>query len=116
MSDPVGVQEIAERCGAPASTVSQWVYRLHPKNPDRDFPAPDYTVGGRGAWEWATVESWLMKTGRAPGPVGQVIIDVVGLPCVELGCDAIGLPDGMGGVVWAQTRATAGGHDHQATP
>ena len=56
-ADPVGIPEIAERAGVKRGTVDVWRDR-------KIFPAPDYTIGGRPAWEWATCWEWLKQTGR----------------------------------------------------
>lgn len=55
--DPVGLAEIAERLGVARSTVDQWRTR-------GVLPEPSWTVGGRPAWEWDTVEQWARDTGR----------------------------------------------------
>lgn len=56
--DPVGAVEVAERLGVSRGTVDKWRLR------DVGFPDPDYTVGGRPAWDWATVKAWAEETGR----------------------------------------------------
>jgi len=55
--DPVGAVEVAARLGVARSTVDQWRQRGL-------LPAPDWTVGGRPAWSWATIEAWARSTGR----------------------------------------------------
>ncbi len=56
-ADPVGLQEIVERLGISRGTVDQWGYRGL-------LPEGDYTIGGRDAWEWATIVDWCKETGR----------------------------------------------------
>lgn len=55
---PVGAVEIAERLGVSRNTVDQWRQR------NLDFPEPDWTVGGRPAWNWRGVWEWAKSTGR----------------------------------------------------
>lgn len=55
--DPVGADEIARRLDVKPETVHQW--RYHALLPD-----PDYTVSGRPAWDWRTIEKWARATGR----------------------------------------------------
>lgn len=57
MCDPVGAKEIADRLAVKRGTVDMWRHR-------ELFPDPDYTVGGRPAWEWSAVEAWADETGR----------------------------------------------------
>lgn len=57
--DPVGTVEIADRAGVSRGTVDQWRQR------HVDFPQPRWTVGGRPAWDWGDIASWLAATGRA---------------------------------------------------
>lgn len=54
---PVGIQEIAEKLGVARATVDQWIQR-------GIFPAQDWTVGGRPAWDWSTVRRWAETTNR----------------------------------------------------
>lgn len=55
---PVGIIEIAEKLGVKRATVDQWL--------QRDLlPEPDWTVGGRPAWEWSSIARWAQETGRA---------------------------------------------------
>lgn len=54
---PVGAVEIAVRLGVRRATVDQWQQRGL-------LPAPDWTVGGRPAWDWTRIEEWARKTGR----------------------------------------------------
>lgn len=57
-TDPVGLGEIAERLGVARSTVDAWRHRGL-------LPEPTWpSVGGRPAWEWATIEQWARSTGR----------------------------------------------------
>ena len=49
--DPVGLKEIAERLGVRRGTVDIWHHRGL-------LPAPKWTVGGRPAWSWRTIEKW----------------------------------------------------------
>ena len=58
MVTPVGAVEIAERLGVSRNTVDQWRQR------DLDFPTPDWTVGGRPAWDWSRVHDWARATRR----------------------------------------------------
>lgn len=57
--DPVGASEIATRLGVKAQTIGQWRQRGL-------FPAPDFIVGGRPAWQWVRVAEWAARTGRLP--------------------------------------------------
>ena len=57
-ADPVGAVEIAQRLGVTRATVDKWRQR-------GIFPAPQWTVGGRPAWEWSTVDEWARSTGRS---------------------------------------------------
>jgi len=54
---PVGLVEIAERLGVERQTVDAWRHR-------RLLPDPAWTVGGRPAWAWSTIEAWARYTGR----------------------------------------------------
>ena len=54
---PVGLAEIAERLGVERQTVDAWRHR-------RLLPDPAWTVGGRPAWAWSTIEAWAKSTGR----------------------------------------------------
>lgn len=54
---PVGIPEIAVKLGVKRATVDQWLQR-------RLLPPPDWTVGGRPAWNWPTVRRWAEETGR----------------------------------------------------
>lgn len=56
-AEPVGLAEIAERLGVQRATVDAWRTR-------GVLPEPRWTVGGRPAWEWATIEAWATETGR----------------------------------------------------
>lgn len=55
--DPVGLVEIADRLGVPRRNVDRWRER-------GVLPDPDWTVGGRPAWDWSTIEDWARATGR----------------------------------------------------
>lgn len=55
--EPVGAVEIAARLGVRRSTVDQWQQRGL-------LPVPTWTVGGRPAWAWSTIEAWASSTGR----------------------------------------------------
>lgn len=50
-SEPVGAVEIAERLGVRRQTVDNWRQRGR-------FPDPEWTVGGRPAWRWSTIDNW----------------------------------------------------------
>ncbi len=55
---PVGIVEIADRLGVERETVDKWR--------TRDLlPEPEWTVGGRPAWDWRTIEAWARETGRS---------------------------------------------------
>jgi predicted DNA-binding transcriptional regulator AlpA len=54
---PVGIVEIAARLDVQRGTVDQWIQR-------GIFPESRWTVGGRPAWSWDTVEKWAKDTGR----------------------------------------------------
>ena len=54
---PVGMVEIAQRLGVQRATVDRWGQRGL-------LPDPDWTVGGRPAWNWATIVRWAVDTGR----------------------------------------------------
>lgn len=56
--EPVGIPEIAARLHVKRATVDMWRFR------DTRFPEPDWTVGGRPAWNWPSVERWARETGR----------------------------------------------------
>lgn len=55
--DPVGLIEIADRLGVQRNTADVWRQRGL-------LPEPDWTVGGRPAWNWPTVEKWARDSGR----------------------------------------------------
>ena len=55
--EPVGAVEIAARLGVARATVDQWQTR-------GILPQRDWTVGGRPAWSWLTIETWARETGR----------------------------------------------------
>lgn len=56
-AEPVGLAEIAERLGVARQTVDSWRSRGL-------LPEPRWSVGGRPAWEWATIAQWARDTGR----------------------------------------------------
>jgi len=56
--EPVGLAEIAERLNVARNTVDQWRFRDL-------LPEPQWTVGGRPAWDWPTIAAWAKDTGRA---------------------------------------------------
>jgi len=56
---PVGIREIASALGVERNTVDQWRTGRRGGMPD-----PDWTVGGRPAWHWATIRTWAIRTGR----------------------------------------------------
>lgn len=55
--DVVGMAEISDRLAVKAQTVSVWKLR-------GVLPEPEWTVGGRPAWRWDTIEAWAAETGR----------------------------------------------------
>jgi predicted DNA-binding transcriptional regulator AlpA len=55
--DPVGMTEIAQRLGVKRDTVQHWSVR-------KVLPPAEWTVGGRPAWSWSTIETWARETGR----------------------------------------------------
>lgn len=57
--DPVGICEIADRAGVSRSAVEKWREREH-----LEFPDPEWWIGGRAAWDWATILVWGRATGR----------------------------------------------------
>ncbi len=57
LDEPVGLVEIAHRLGVVRDTADKWRVR-------GELPPPDFTVGGRPAWRWATIEAWARRTGR----------------------------------------------------
>jgi len=62
MTDPVGLNEIAERLDVVGQTARNWA-----SGPG--FPTPDYVSINNGpAWEWTTVLRWVGETGRARTP------------------------------------------------
>jgi len=56
---PVGLVEIADRLGVARGVVDQWRHRGL-------LPEAEWTVGGRPAWKWETIQAWAKKTGRLP--------------------------------------------------
>lgn len=54
---PVGIPEIAEKLGVKRATVDQWIQR-------NLLPPPDWTVGGRPAWNWVNIRRWAEENGR----------------------------------------------------
>lgn len=73
---PVGIPEIAEKLGVKRATVDQWIQRGL-------LPPPDWTVGGRPAWNWPTVRGWAVETGRLQEEAMLTVIDLtreLGLP------------------------------------
>lgn len=56
-STPVGMVEVAAKLGVRRQTVDMWHHRDL-------LPEPDWTVGGRPAWRWSTIETWARETGR----------------------------------------------------
>ena len=57
VADPVGLSDIADRLGVEQETAKRWKLRGL-------LPPPKWTVSGRPAWEWKTIEAWARKTGR----------------------------------------------------
>src|SRR5258708_13569340 len=58
--DMVGLKEIAERLGVKQQTAAAWRYRGL-------LPAPEGTVSGAPAWNWATIDTWARSSGRLGG-------------------------------------------------
>lgn len=56
--DPVGATEIAARAGVQRTTVERWTQRHD------TFPDPQWTIGGRPAYDWHEVVAWRERTGR----------------------------------------------------
>ena len=56
-ADPVGLSDIADRLGVARQTAKQWQLR-------GQLPPAKWTVSGRPAWDWPTIEKWAKKTGR----------------------------------------------------
>ncbi len=59
-ADPVGLVEIAVRLGVDRATADQWRLR-------HLLPEPDWTVGGRPAWDWPKIQAWAGRTRRIRG-------------------------------------------------
>lgn len=57
--DPVGIGDIADRAGVTRTAVEKWRTRE-----GLQFPEPAWYIGGRGAWDWATILEWGRATGR----------------------------------------------------
>lgn len=55
----MGLVEIASRLGVQRNTVDVWRQRCL-------LPEPDWTVGGRPAWNWSTIDEWARASGRLP--------------------------------------------------
>lgn len=66
---PVGLVEIARLCGVTRDTVDSWRSR-------GVLPAPRWTVGGRPAWDLATIERWAHATGRHVKRIAVVFLSV----------------------------------------
>lgn len=49
--EPVGLVEIADRLGVPRGQLDVMRHR-------GQMPEPRWTVGGRPAWDWSTIEGW----------------------------------------------------------
>lgn len=58
-ADPVGVVDIAERCGRSVKTVEWWAR-------DGDMPPARWTVSGQRVWDWGDLIPWLSATRRLP--------------------------------------------------
>lgn len=56
---PVGMAELADIFGVKRATVDQWGQR-------GILPQPDWTVGGRPAWNEPKILEWGRETGRLP--------------------------------------------------
>ena len=56
--DPVGVSEIADRCGTNRRGVDAWRER------QATFPRPRWHIGDRPVWEWSEIVRWGRDTGR----------------------------------------------------
>ncbi len=65
ITDPVGVNEIAERLNVKTQTVSSWRNRA---KGDRiratPLPEPAAIITKTPIWEWATILAWADATGR----------------------------------------------------
>jgi hypothetical protein len=53
LCDPVGTVEIVERLNVTRAAVNAWRHR------DMGFPAPRWKVGGRPAWNWDEIKTWV---------------------------------------------------------
>jgi hypothetical protein len=49
--------EIAVRLNVQRNTAEMWRKR-------RVLPPPDFVIGGRPGWDWATIQRWARDTGR----------------------------------------------------
>lgn len=56
---PIGIHEVADMLDVARNTVDSWRHRGL-------MPEPDWTVGGRPAWDAATIREWAQRTGRWP--------------------------------------------------
>jgi len=57
--DPVGEREIADRLGLARGTIHKWRQR-------GQLPAPEFTISGQPAWNWATVVDARLRHNRRP--------------------------------------------------
>jgi hypothetical protein len=60
-TEPVGVQEIADRLCVDRRLVAMWKSR-------GQMPEPDGVVSGAPAWDWPKIEEWARRTGRLVDP------------------------------------------------
>lgn len=81
LGQPVGIVEIADRLSVQRATVDQWL--------QRDLlPEPDWTVGGRPAWNWSTIHRWAAQTKRYQEEVMVTLAELtldLGLPPSDVG-------------------------------
>jgi hypothetical protein len=65
---PVGVDEIADRLGVTATTVTTWRRRTRTWKNVPPFPPAFGKVSGRDWWWWSDVVNWAERAGRWPPP------------------------------------------------
>ena len=64
LTDPVGLQEIADRLEVPRGTVNSWRSRSKTERRVAGLPEPDAIRTGTPLWSWATIKAWAFETGR----------------------------------------------------